>query len=194
MPRALRAELAPFQKLNEDEKKSGKKISWKERYAIICEQFPSVDRINWVEAFNDLDLWGRIVKDLLEEDQKATDGVRRPLDEVRASQRLRQLMGVDFAYLPFVETFKVLAGNRSVRNLARKIGLSTTMTFDLRSGARVPDAYALEQIAGAFNKDPSYFVEYRVAYIVQALADHMSLSPETTVDLFKRLRRTHEGQ
>lgn len=189
MARPPRPELAPFLELNQLEKKTGKKRP-EERSRMIREQFPSVDRLDWAEAFKDTELYLKIWMDILSDDQKeAYGGTRKPLDPERAKERLRQLMGQDFSCENFAESLAFLAGDRSIRQLARKIGLSATRTYELKTGTRLPDLYEMETIAAAFNKHPSYFVEYRVEYIAAAMVQHMLKSPETSIDAYKRLRR-----
>lgn len=184
-------DLTVFDDLNERESVAKKKIPWQERYLIIKEQFPSIDRLNWAEAFKNVDLFGRVLRDILRIDQsldsRTGPGPRPVLDEKRARERLRQLLGQDFSYSPFGETFDVMTAGRSMRGMAAKTGLSVKMIFQLKHGEREPDLYIMEQIAKAFNKDPSYFVEYRTAFIISALCDQMDKSPETTVDLYKKL-------
>lgn len=192
MARVPRPEVQAFIQINKEEKAAGKKMPWKDRYALILEHFPIADRLDWKEALRDVDLYGRVLKDILRMDQAneewAGPGPRPVLDQQRARERLRQFMGDDYSYLPFREAFDVLAGDRSIRHLANKIGFGAHNTWNLKNGHKEPDLYTLEVIAKAFNKDPSYFVEYRIAYVLGALGDQMSTNPEMTVDLYRKLR------
>lgn len=186
-----RRDLTVFKELNGTETRAKKKIPWQERYKVIKTQFPSVDRLDWAEAFKNVDLFGRVLRDILRIDQSLDNrtgpGPRPVLDEKRARDRLRQLLGEDFSYTYFSETFGQLCGDRSIRSVAAKVGFSPKLVFLLKHGQREPDLWVLEQVARAFNKDPSYFVEYRTAFIVSALCDQMDKSPETTVDLYKKM-------
>lgn len=193
MTKPAKKDLSTFHNLNAQEKETGKKVPWKERYELILKEFPSVEAVQWERAFRDIDLWGRVIKDILRVDQSAETrtgpGPRPVLDEEHSRDRLRQLMGEDFSYAPFRETFQWLAANRSLRHLATKIGISYVMIHRLLTGERQPDLWQMEQIAKAFNKEPSYFVEYRTSYILGALASQLDKSPETSVDLYKKLSR-----
>lgn len=192
MVRPARKEIQPFIALNAEEKRTNTHLSWKDRYALIIEAFPSSVRLEWAEAFRDIDLYGRLIKDILRIDQvydhRNGPGPRPVLDKDRARERFRQLMGEDFSCEPFTVAFPSLAGTRSVRHLATKIGMGRHLTHDLILGKKVPDLWTIEQIAEAFGKHPSYFIEYRNAYILRALGDQLELSPETSVDLYKQLR------
>lgn len=193
MARPAKRDLSVFHELNAHEKLTGKKTPWKERYELIVSQFPSTTRVDWEKAFRDVDLWGRVIRDIMRVDQASEThtgpGPRPVLDEASSYDRLRQLMGEDYSYAPFQETFQILAGNRSLRNLASKIGISYGMVNRLLKGDREPDLWLLEQIAKVFNKEPSFFVEYRTAFILGALGDQLDKSPETSVDLYKKIAR-----
>lgn len=178
MPKVVREEIKPFIELNAKEKAEGKKVPWAERYALIKEAFPSVERLSWKRALADPQVWVKLVKDLAGKDEKSRAEVRT---------RVRQLMGDDYTQLPFRESFEALAGNRSIRHLATKTGLGPKHIFNLKHGYKEPDLYLLEQIAKAFNKHPSYFLEYRILIILGAVADQMEMAPEISVDLYRRL-------
>lgn len=192
MPRPVKAELQPFIELNKQEKSQGAKIPWKDRYALICSHFPAAERLDWRAAFRDEGVWGRLVYDLLVHDQKAEwdgKGPRPPFDPKRARERLNQWMGNDYSYVEFEQTFNTLVGERSLRHIASKMGVSAHFVWKLKNGTASPDLYTLERIAKAFKKDPSYFLEYRIAYVLGALGDQMDLAPEISVDLYRRVRR-----
>lgn len=191
MARTSRPELAVFIELNQLEKSTGHKTPWKDRYALIVHHFPMAERIDWRKAFRDLDLYGRLLRDILENDQKteARPGPRPSFDHGLARDRLRQFAGDDFTQLPFVQAFRVLAGNRSIRHLETKLDMTRGVVWKLKAGLKEPDLYTMERVAKAFHKDPSYFVEYRIAYIMGALGDQMEQAPEMTVDLYRRLQR-----
>ena len=190
MGRTSRPDLAVFNELNDSERASGVKTPWKLRYELIKEHFPIAERIDWRKAFQDLDLYGRLIRDILENDQKANaKGPRSGFNQEEARARFRQFAGDDYTQLPFVEAFRILAGPRSIRHLQYKLNMKRNSVWKLKAGIKEPDLYTIEQVAKAFNKDPSYFVEYRVAVILGALGDQMSMAPEMTVDLYRRIQR-----
>lgn len=176
-------------------KELSRKTPWSERVKLISEQFPRAAQLDWHEAFNDIELYGRIVRDILKLDQSTPgrSGPRPVLDRKLAEQRLKQLHRVDFSEEYFVEAFKNLSHGRSHRSLAAKIGMDRNMVQKLLAGTREPDIQMMEQIALAFKKEPSYFMEYRLAFVLGALEERMLLSPEITVDLYKKLRPRSAG-
>ena len=188
MPRVPRPELAPFLELNEQEKVQGKKTPWKERYALIQEHFPRAVRYDWRTSLRDTDLWARIWRDIYEADLRAGDGGLVE-DNKKSRERLRQLMGADFSLEPFNVAFKALIGSRSVRHVATKCGLTPNMVFRLQQGERKVDLDIIEKVAKGFGKDPSYFMEYRIAYVMGALGDQLEMLPEASVDLYRKLQK-----
>lgn len=186
MPKPVRPELVPFIELNAIEKKSGKKLV-KERWSLIREYFPSYVKLDWHRAFaRDSDLWGRLFKDVYERDLRELGEEK---NTERARDRLRQLTGDDYSYDPFIRSLETLAGTRSVRHLATKLGLSPHMVWRLKNGTKEPDLFLIEQVAKAFGKDPSYFVEYRIAYVLGAIGDQMEIAPEMSVDMYRKIAR-----
>lgn len=192
MGRTVRADLRPFIELNEQEKLQGTKVDWAARYALICAHFPTAERLDWREAFKDTDVWGRVVYDMLEQDQKAEwdgKGKRPPFDLARGKEKLRQWMGNDYSFEPFTPAFRTLVGNRSYRHIASKLGVSPHYAWKLKNGTSQPDLYTMERIAIAFKKHPSYFLEYRISYVLGALGDQMDQAPEMSVDLYRQISR-----
>jgi len=186
-------DLNRFDPVNAEEKASGKRISWEERYAIICEEFPETVQIDWHDALRDTDTFGRLLRGILKDDQalsqRSGPGPRSDLDVDRARHRLRQWLGDDFSYEPFLPTLKMLVGGRSIRRIAHKTGIHYSMVFKMLNGEREPDIYLMEKIAAAFDKHPSFFLEWRVAFVVGALAKFMERSPESSVAAYQRIRK-----
>lgn len=166
------------------------KMPWTERKKLIHEQFPSTVNLNWKKAFDkDVDLFTAILRDVLKVDQDSggRPGPRPVLPHADAVRSYRRLMGDDFSTLPFAETFGLLIGTRSVRAVAHKTGLSRSQVHRLRRGEADPDLFEMEQVARGFGKQPSYFLEYRTAYIAGALLSRMEGLPESTIDMYRRL-------
>ena len=173
-----------------------KKLPWPERMAIINDEFPSTVKLEWTKAFNnDIELFGRVLRDILKVDQTVPgrSGPRPVLNQAEAMARLRQFQGVDYSELDFKDAFRALTitsnGQSSIRAIAHRTDLDRNMVHKLLTGTRDPDLFLMERIAKAYRKNPSYFMEYRVAYVLGALRDRMEKSPEITVDLFKRISK-----
>lgn len=167
-----------------------KKHPWEQRVALIREQFPSIDRLDWYRAFReDPELHGRIIADILKtEAAKAGKPGKRPaLDPKEAAERYRQLFGEDFTVAPFTEAFLALVGDRSIRAIAHKTGLDRNYVHKLMKGAD-PTVEAMEKIAVAFKKDPGYFAEYRTLYITGVIARRLEEVPEASVSIYRKVK------
>lgn len=183
---AEKHDLSMFEELNQ------KKQPWEKRMKVIRERFPSVDNLDYKKAFDeDLDLFARIVRDILKIDQASPGrpGPRPSLDQGQATRRMRQFLGQDYSILPFPEAFRILAGGRSIRQLVVKTGLSRNSIHRLLRGELDPDAYVMEEVARAFSKSPAYFLEYRQMVITKALLQRMEYSPESTIGIYRKITR-----
>lgn len=182
--------LAFFDELNE-----GPRVPWPERKKMIVQFFPSVERLDWAEAFRqDPALMGRIINDILKLDaaEPGKPGKRPGLEQDDAEARLATLFGGRYSDLPFAQAFRAVAGERSIRHIASSTGLNRNTVHRLLNGDQQPDEFEIEAIARAFRVEPSYFAEYRLAYIVGFLYSRLAQNPDATVLFFKKLRQTIE--
>ncbi len=166
------------------------KVSWEIRAKMIKAQFPSVENLNWDRALErDMDLFGRIMRDILKLEQAAPGrpGPRPSLDMAAAKRRMNQLLGNDYTLLPFKEAFRVLAGTRSTRHLASMTGLNRNTVQRLLKGDIEPDGFEMAVIAETFGKHPSYFAEWRILYIANAIVTRLEWSPDTAVDIYRKM-------
>lgn len=171
------------------------KIPWSERSKLIKKHFPSTASLDWFEVFRqDPAIAGKIIADIIKTDQErdGRPGKRPSLGEELTAEKLRQLQGEDFSDYEFTRAFKVLVGARSVRNIAHKTGLPPTRVHQLLKGDIPPTVEIMEQIAKGFRKKPSYFVEYRIGYIVATIAFKLETMPETATVLYKKLAGRNE--
>lgn len=178
--------LAFFDDLNE-----GPRVPWPERKKMIVRFFPSVERLDWAEAFRqDPALMGRIINDILKLDaaEPGKPGKRPGLDQRDAESRLSAMFEGRYSEQPFAQAFRGIAGDRSIRHIANNTGLNRNTVHRLLNGEQVPDEYEIEAIAKAFNVEPSFFAEYRLAYVIGFLYSKLSQNPDATILFFKKLR------
>lgn len=168
------------------------KLLWEEKYKAVCQQFPSVVKLEWAYALRDYWTLGRLLQDLIKdmlEHQNRGPGPRPNVDAKTGYQLLQQLFGNDYTGLPFPEAFAVLSAGRSIRHLARKTGMNNTHVYKLLNKQKEPTLFDMEVIAKAFNKRPEYFAEYRMGYLLGVLAHHMENNPDMTMTLYKKVIR-----
>lgn len=180
--------LAVFLELNSEKKKA----PWQRRIKLVEDAFPSFRKLDWRKAFDsDERLWGAVLREILKDEQRepGRSGPRPNLVRDPALAKLREYQGDDYNEHAFPAAMRELAGmNSSVRSIARKTGLPPTFVHRLMAGERVIDVVTLEQIAKSYKKDPGYFLEYRVSFVLAALGDKLATLPEATVGLYRRLR------
>jgi transcriptional regulator with XRE-family HTH domain len=171
------------------------KIPWGERSKLIKKYFPSTAKLDWYETFRqDPTIAGKIIADIIKTDQErdGRPGKRPSLGETLTAEKLRQLQGEDYSDEQFTRAFKILCGSRSVRAVAHRTGLPPTRVHQLLKGDIAPTVEIMEQIAQGFRKKPSYFLEYRIGYIVATIAHKLESNPETSTILYKRLMGRNE--
>jgi transcriptional regulator with XRE-family HTH domain len=131
---------------------------------------------------------GKILNDVIKaEGQGSKPGKRPGLNPKEAEANLRKLQSEDYSDLEFYDAFSILTYGRSVRNIANKVGLDKSYVNRLQLRTATPTCEVMEKIAQAFNKKPSYFLEYRKAAIIIALDKLLSQSPETATNLYVKI-------
>lgn len=172
-----------------------KRIPWVERSELIKKRFPSTARLDWYEVFRqDPAILGKIVNDIIKLDQARSGkpGKRPSLEENDAQDKLRKLQDEDYSDMEFVPTLKLLAGTRSIRALSRKISLEKSYVHKLLTSKIEPPVQVIEQIAEAFGKHPSFFLEYRIYYVLAMLNHKLTQSPESSIIFYNRLAGRNE--
>lgn len=167
-----------------------KKVAWEDRAERIVARFPTVKTLDWAAALDkDIDLFGRIIRDVLKLEQAVPGrpGPRPSLETNSAIRRMQQLLGNDFTLEPFHVALTNLRGERSVRAMAHKCNLDRNTLYRLMHGTLEPDGFHMRMVAEGFNRHPSYFLEWRILYIVASLVRRFEWSPETSVAMFRRL-------
>jgi hypothetical protein len=167
------------------------KMPWAERQRLIEAAFPSTAQLSWEKAFkNDTALFGEVLRGILKYDQarKGKPGPRPVAKREDSEARLLQFMGEDYSIDPMPEALRNLKGDLSLRGLCAKTGLDYNVIFRLIHGKIAPDVMHMTQIAEAFGKHPSYFLEYRIAFVVAALVAKMEEWPESSIVSYRKLR------
>ena len=168
------------------------KVPWSERKAFIHAKFPSTVNLDWEKVFrSDPHILGRLINDILKVDSAVPGkpGKRPGLDVKAAEDRLRKVTGDDYTALPFLEAVEVLLNGRPISWLAEHTeGINKNYIYRIMAGKVVPDPYDIEQIATAFRKDPSYFAEYRLLYILGVIGKKLESMPDASVAFYVKLK------
>jgi len=167
-----------------------KRTPWAEKATEIKKQFPLSTEIDWYQVFtDDPAIMGAMINDILKLDQSRVGrpGKRPSLEESSTAEKMRKLQDVDYTERPFNEAFKSLCGDRSIRSVANKVSLDKSLVHRLLSGAAVPSVEVIENISKCFGKHPSYFIEYRIHFIVDSLKKKLLNSPESSIIFYNKI-------
>lgn len=181
--------------------------TWDERYRRIQAQFPSCrPDFSWYDSLESPQLLGRLLHDLanIGWERPTRRGQRSRLDPDEGMERIAALfeggpklsaleaeVSGDATTLPFHEAFAELAAERQLTITAISrlgaITMSRTEVHRLIRGERAPTGYDMEQVAAAFDKEPTYFHEYRVGMLTEAFLSHLHADPEISVHVVRQL-------
>lgn len=171
------------------------KQPWSERLQKINKMFPSTASLDWYEVFSkDPAVMGRFFSDMVKAEvaPAGRPGKRPSVEPNIAAERYRRYSGDDHTMLPFDQAFKNLKGFESIRVAAERVGLSKSVVHRLLDGSVEPNVDMLEKVAAGYGKHPSYFIEYRVGYVVGMLMNYLEWSPESSVVLYNQLKGRNE--
>jgi len=171
-------------------KREGRRFTWAERAELIKKQFPTRTKADWVRRFtDDPDMFSDLMRDLLKIDQQVPGkSGPRPGPEFEAGMDLiRKIRGEDYCTLKFSEALAILGHGMSLTALARKTKLSRSQVHRLLNAQMQPSAEEMEAVATAFKKEPSFFLEWRAAYIAGTLASKLEEAPEIGIGLYRKL-------
>lgn len=169
-----------------------KDMPWDKRVEMIRGQFPNSTDMQWKKVFDqNEDIFARIMRDILKVDQAVPGrpGPRPALEYDQGMETLKRLMGQDFCTAPFTEAFSLIAGGRSISHIANKVGLSRSHCYRLMKGDVTPTIGDLQAVAEGFGKHPSFFAEYRAAFVIAHLEAKLMQAPESTIDFYRRITR-----
>lgn len=185
--------IAPFRKMND----SDKKVSWADRYSVIKEQFPSVEKLDWNKVFRaDPTIMGNILNDIIKVEvaPKGRPGKRPALTREEAKEFWSKYQRADYTVEPFAKALNQLKGTTSIRQMARKVSMSPSHAYNLMTGRNQPKVEDMELVAAAYNKHPSYFYEYRVAFVAASMSERIDYAPESSIIYYERVIEAHDGR
>lgn len=167
------------------------KIGWADRRTLVHEQWPQTEhsRDQVLEAIADYDLLGRVLRDILRVGYEAPRrGQRSPLEWSDGRARLRSLTAERSGSVttePFPAAFKLLVAGHTIDAVADTTGVPVDRLVIIADGDATCEEMAA--IADAFGKPATYFLEYRVQLIAEAIVTNLLASPERSVDVLVRL-------
>lgn len=176
-------------------------VDWAAKAEWAEKAYPGAGSVDWHKVLTETDVFASVMREILRFDMAPSgrDGSRPAVSEEQGALRLSQLLGQDYTTLPFREVVGLVARGDSCREIAQKTGIPRESVRRLlrgyteAKGVRYPvepTAYDLEQIAKAYGRDPSYFMEYRILYVTGAVVDFLRRHPDVSVSTYRRVRRS----
>ena len=151
----------------------------------VKELFPSIEQLHWEKAMEkDFSLFARLFADVIKTGYPS--GRPGPRSGPDQGLSLERLLGNDYSIKPFHEAIREIwhqtyGDEISVRKLADVTELDRNICHKLLNGKATPDSFEMVQIAKAFGRRPSYFLEYRIGFVLRFLFEFMMKYPESSI-------------
>lgn len=167
-------------------------LKWEDKEKRIREKHPEALDVSWDKVLQgDPDFFAQVIGDVVKSGAPSNGPGKRPsLDDKQAFAIYSRLAGEDFASGDFFDAFEALVAGRSVRSVANKTGLASSFIFKLLKRQTNPSFETMEKIAAGFKKDPSYFLEYRIGYVLSTIEAFLTDSPETASGWFLEVKNS----
>lgn len=170
----------------------GGKLDWDETISRLYEEIPEAKTVNWEGLFrSDPKILGDMINDVIKVSvsKKGRPGKRSANSEEDVAADLRKLTNSDYADDPFVVAIRYAMGDRSLRQTAAMSGIDKMRLHRLVNGLGIPaTGEEMEKLGLALKKDPSYFLEYRAAFVCHALYRMLMDNPDSAVVFYKKIR------
>lgn len=159
-----------------------KKKELQERIVSLKEKFPQLEDIDWSDVIRkNPDVLENIVGDIVR-----VEGSRRRVDRSKGARRVSAIYNIDHSEKQFKDSFTILVGSESLRKTASKIDASPAYVYNLKLGKTEPTLDVMERIALAYDRDPSFFLEYRIHYVLESISSFLLKNPETATAWFSK--------
>jgi transcriptional regulator with XRE-family HTH domain len=172
---------------------SRRQRDWRATLDRIEREVPGASDVDWVALFKaDPKILGDLVNDVIKINisEKGRPGKRSARSAQDIEDDLRKLTGEDYAVRAFPEALSEAMGGRSIRHVASQAHLDKMTVHRLLKGKGAPPtAEQMEWLAKAVKKEPSYFMEYRAAYVCSVIYQMMMESSEAASIQYSRLRK-----
>lgn len=162
-------------------------------------QFPSVKagEDEWVELFHQrpevmLAILGDIYRETKAQEIRESQGKvptgRRPRSINGNMAELEAMVTPRYSMEPFGEAVRELIGERTLRAFALKVPMSHTTLMRMMRGEMRLERHRLEAIAAAGKVGPSFFMEWRLAYIQEAVEAVFVAKPNLSIRATRQLQ------
>ncbi len=168
------------------------KLDWDDTVARLYREIPAAENVDWEGLFrDDPKILGSLINDIIKVSvsKRGRPGKRSASSEADVAADLRKLTNTDYAEDAFPKALRFAMGGKSLRQTALLANIDKMTLHRLLKGQGVPvSAFQMECIAAALKKDPSYFVEYRAAFICNCIYKILCDNPESAAVFYKKLK------
>jgi transcriptional regulator with XRE-family HTH domain len=166
---------------------------WDKIVQDVIDEIPEVDSINWAALFKeDPVILGELVNDIIKlgVSEKGRPGKRSASSMEEIAEDLKKLTGEDYTVESAQKALNrlMLKKGKSLQGVANGSGFSKQTIHRLSSGETSFRVEHLIGVAKAFKKHPSFFKEYRIAYICSALGKLIEITDDSSIIIFEKLR------
>ena len=173
------------------------KLDWEQTVARIYQNVPEAEEVDWEALFrDDPKILGNLVNDIIKVSvsQKGRPGKRSASSASEVQGDLMKLMDADYSDEPFPTALRAAMGDKSLRQTAVLSGVDKMTLHRLLNGEGTPPTPAqMVKLAEALKKDPSYFIEYRAAYVCHAIFRMLCDNSESAVVFYKKIKNRRKG-
>jgi len=152
-----------------------KSDKWDKKLYALREKYPKITSIDWGEILRSEPevFCGVVGKVTIPEGSKKSN-----IKMSDGNKKFAKISGTDYSELEFKDAFAIIY-DRSYESLIEHTCFTELYLSQLADGSRFPSYEDMEDIAKACNRDPSFFMEYRIAKILSAIDNYLMQSPET---------------
>lgn len=170
------------------------KRNWGDTVTRLYAEIPEARDVDLGKVFKeDPKILGNLINDVIKVNisEKGRPGKRSASSEHDIADDLRKLNNEDFSNSDFCSAMRFAMRNKSLRQVARESGLDKMVVRRLLNGEGEPPTVAhMEALAHAFRKHPSYFKEYRAAFVCGSVYQMLINDGDSSVILYNKLKGT----
>lgn len=145
---------------------------------------PHLSQINWNEIINnDPD----VMNDLASGVARVGGKRKAAINYNVGTQKFHAIQNFDYSELPFDKAFTILCRDTPLRTIARKMDVSPAHVYNLKNGSASPTFEVMEKAAAAFNRKPTFFLEYRIGSVLLSIELYLQRNPETSTVWYNKL-------
>lgn len=170
---------------------------WDQTLSDLYDRIPDMNKFTWEAiARNDPASIGALIGDVIKVSvsQKGRPGKRSFPSLARATTDYNRLKKQDYSEIPFTQVLQSYLKTKSIRAVASLAHVDKGVIHRLAQGKTKPTIEHIEAIAQAMDKHPSFFIEWRAAYVACVLYASLSEIHESSVVFYNKIKDLERGR